>query len=623
MKIRIDTHHRARRVVLYIIMLVALLSMPVSSALAVPAAIPQALSPSDTYDMPPANPNDPLRVLADNAGSFTRPQEPFLIGTIARNGWDSTDQGIAKKEFNILTSENAMKPDTVWTARNSWNFNTARQHVEFAEKNNMVYHGHVLVWHSQTPGWMSSASWTRETLIQAMYDHIDKTMGEFKGRIPVWDVVNEAFSDSGGYRTSDSVWYKHIGKDFIELAFKRARQADPSAKLIYNDYNLSTSDRKFNDMYAMVEDFVKRGVPIDGVGFQMHIAGENTANATAFTESYVQGLATKMQKLADLGLEIYITELDVRFNASDNRLSSSQAAVQANVVKRVAEVCYAQPACKAIQVWGISDKHSWIPTAGNDFKGQGGALIYDQEYKTKPAYDSLKEVLTGEATFQAIGPLDENDKWGGTLFMWTHASGPINVWKATLTFPGNLQTFEPSHPPEWFFKYTRDGQKIIIEPSAKKEYVYGLSYPAPSIFFTISGQYQPPTLTYEFGQFVTLQASPASQAIHLNWDIDGTLLPGDFQDDYYTKIDYYTDTDEEPFTVINDYDVSSVVLTENVQNDQLYTVDLYAMLGETLWMSNTVQVMPSGTLTDTLPVVYLPLLMSSTGVVTPTGTLGD
>ncbi|MCL6592050.1 MAG: endo-1,4-beta-xylanase, partial [Firmicutes bacterium] len=202
-------------------------------------------------------------------------------------------------------------------------------------------------------------------------------MGHFKGKIVVWDVVNEAFNEDGSYRAS--FWYNKLGKSFIENAFIRARAADPGAKLIYNDYNLEATGSKSNAAYNMLKDFKSRGIPVDGIGFQMHLDIQYGFNYNDF--------ASNMQRFADLGLEIYITEMDVRVSSNP---SSAELQTQADYYKGVIQKCMAQPAVKAIQFWGFTDKYSWVP---GTFPGRGAALLFDSNYNPKPAYYAAQTAI--------------------------------------------------------------------------------------------------------------------------------------------------------------------------------------------------------------------------------------
>ncbi len=305
----------------------------------------------------------------------------FLIGYASRDNFGGLSdaaiyQETARTEFNFLTPENAMKWGNIHPQQSAYSFTGADQQVQFAQANNMEVHGHTLVWHSQLPNWVSNGSWTESSLTSVMYDHIDTVMGRYQGHIAAWDVVNEAFNEDGSYRTS--VFYNTIGQKYIELAFQRARSADPNAKLIYNDYNIEALGSKSNAVYNMLADFVNRGVPVDGVGFQMHLASGGINYSS---------LSSNMQRFAGLGLEIYITEMDVRYATPISQTDlNNQATIYRNVLNR----CLLQPACKALQIWGFTDKYSWIPEV---FSGQGDALIFDSNYAPKPAYYALQAEL--------------------------------------------------------------------------------------------------------------------------------------------------------------------------------------------------------------------------------------
>ena len=312
----------------------------------------------------------------------------FLIGYEAMSNFRSISdtaqfQDVARSEFNFVTSENAMKWDATEPSQNSFNFTQADQLVSFAQANNQKVHGHTLVWHAQTPSWISNGSWNSTTLTNAMYNHIDKVVNHWAdGQIYAWDVVNEAFNENGTRRSS--VFQNVIGNSFIELAFRRARAADPVTKLIYNDYNVETVNAKSTGMYNMVADFKNRGVPIDGVGLQMHLSGNGID---------YNSLAQNMQRFANIGVEVYITEMDVGISSNP---SQTELQNQANVYRNVAARCRAQPACKALQVWGVTDKYTW--------RGGTNPLPFDTNYNAKPAYYALQSVLSGSLTPTPVTP---------------------------------------------------------------------------------------------------------------------------------------------------------------------------------------------------------------------------
>jgi endo-1,4-beta-xylanase len=286
------------------------------------------------------------------------------------NTWDT--------EFTGVTPENEMKWDTTEPSRGTFRFTAADAIVSHAQGRGMKVRGHTLVWHSQLAPWVSGIT-SGADLLTAMRNHIAGVAGHFRGKIQYWDVVNEAFADgsSGGRRSS--VFQQRIGNTYIEEAFRAARSADPSAKLCYNDYSTDGVNAKSTAVFNMVRDFKTRGVPIDCVGFQSHlivnqIPGDYQAN---------------LQRFANLGVDVNITELDIRMPTP---ASSANLQAQANNFRTVVAACLAVSRCTSITTWGITDKYSWVPST---FSGQGAALLFDNNFARKPAYSTTLAALGG------------------------------------------------------------------------------------------------------------------------------------------------------------------------------------------------------------------------------------
>jgi len=283
-------------------------------------------------------------------------------------------------EFNGLTPENEMKWDTTESSRGSFNYAAADNLVNHAATRGMKVRGHTLVWHSQLPGWVSNITSGTE-LLSVMRNHIANVAGHFAGKIQYWDVVNEAFEDGGSGARRQSVFQQRIGDSYIEEAFRAARAADPTAKLCYNDYSTDGVNAKSTAIFNMVRDFKARGVPIDCVGFQAHlivnqVPGDYQAN---------------LQRFADAGVDVNITELDIRMPTP---ASTTNLQAQANNYRSVVAGCLAVARCTSITVWGVTDKYSWVPST---FPGQGAALLFDDNYNKKPAYDATLSALGGAA----------------------------------------------------------------------------------------------------------------------------------------------------------------------------------------------------------------------------------
>jgi endo-1,4-beta-xylanase len=291
-------------------------------------------------------------------------------------------------EFSQLQAENEMKfgvihprPDT---DANPYDFKGGDALVAFAQSRNMVVRGHTLVWHNQVPGWVKNGGFSAPQLADILHGHIQTVMAHYASKVYAWDVVNEAFNDDGTMR--HTIWYEQpgigagTGTKYIEQALRWAHEADPSAKLFYNTYDAEEMNKKSDTIYAMAEDFKKRGVPLDGVGFQTHVSlnFDDPAKLASF--------AKNLERFAKLGLELHITELDIRLNDS----SPASLRAQAELYGEVTALCVRQPNCKLLQTWGFTDKHSWIPSF---YKGQGWALLWDDKYQKKLAYEAVHDAL--------------------------------------------------------------------------------------------------------------------------------------------------------------------------------------------------------------------------------------
>ena len=283
-----------------------------------------------------------------------------------------------RREFNMVVAENAFKWSELRPSRRRFDFKGADQIVEFAQANRMAIRGHTLVWHRQAPRWLTQGKFTREEVVGLLREHIRTVMGRYRGKIAAWDVVNEAVDDeTGGFRTN-SFWYRALGPEYVELAFRFAREADPDAVLYYNDYSAEGMNKKADGVYKLLADLKSRGVPVDGVGWQMHeINGFSVGD----------GHRENAKRLIALGLELSITEMDVRMKVPAPAADYEQ---QAAGYAAAAEFCLSEPSCKAFVLWGLADKYSWIP---GEFPGWGDGLIYDADWRPKPAYFALRRAL--------------------------------------------------------------------------------------------------------------------------------------------------------------------------------------------------------------------------------------
>jgi endo-1,4-beta-xylanase len=331
---------------------------------------------STTTSSTPRVPDEPSATpLRESAGT-----PRFLVGAavaVKPLRDDAEYRTTLAREYNAVTVENAMKWDEIHPEQNRYDFAPADSIVDFARENGMTVRGHTLVWYREIPKWVTDRSWTRAELEQVLRDHIRRVVGHYRGKVAEWDVVNEAVDNEG--RMRDSIWMRVIGPDYIDLAFRWAREADPDARLYYNDFDLEFPGPKADAAMTLVRGLQDRGVPIDGVGIQGH-------ELTVRRPSRVD-LEAALRSYARLGLDVGITELDVGIFVPS---SPEELAVQAEVYGDVLDACLAVTRCRTFVTWGFTDAHSWIPF---DIPGFDDGLPFDRSYQPKPALDTLRATL--------------------------------------------------------------------------------------------------------------------------------------------------------------------------------------------------------------------------------------
>lgn len=299
-----------------------------------------------------------------------------FFGTSASAG---TYRQLLADQFNALTAENDMKHASIHPEPDTYAFDRADALVDFAESNGMTVRGHTLVWHNQLADWLTAGTWTPAEVDSLLRTHIADVAGRYEGRIAAWDVVNEAVADDGSLRST--FWSDHLGAAFIETAFRVARDADPAAALFYNDYGIAWLNQKSDSVYSMLQRLLDQGVPVDGIGFQGHfVVGDLPSRAD---------LTANFQRFADLGLQVHVTELDVRVPLP---VSGAELQQQAADYATVVEACLAVDGCRAVVTWGLGDANSWVP---GTFEGYGAPLLFNADYEPKPAYWSVHDALGG------------------------------------------------------------------------------------------------------------------------------------------------------------------------------------------------------------------------------------
>ncbi|WP_238419290.1 endo-1,4-beta-xylanase [Streptomyces taklimakanensis] len=403
--------------------------------------------------------NPTLREVAEPTGRFIG---TAINDSLLSNGTYST---IASTEFDSVTAENVMKWESVEPQRGQYNWAGGDRLVRFAQQNDQLVYGHTLVWHSQMPDWLENGSFSNSELRTIMTNHVTTQVGRYRGDVQRWDVVNEAFNEDGSFRQSK--FYQQLGSSYIADAFRAARAADPNAKLFINDYNTELDNAKSDGLYRLVSDLLAQGVPIDGVGFQNHLIVGNV-NGPAIRQN--------LQRFADLGLEVVITELDIRMQMPAD---GSKLQQQARDYRAVADACLAVARCSGITVWGISDRDSWVPDV---FQGQGAACPWDDNYRPKPAYDALRDAFIAAGGGDPGDPDDPDDpgdpdpptgdcsatftvsnRWatGSVVSVTIRTGAALNGWRAQFDLPAGVSLANG-----WNGGFSQSGSTVTVTNAA-------------------------------------------------------------------------------------------------------------------------------------------------------------
>ncbi|MDT0345239.1 endo-1,4-beta-xylanase [Streptomyces litchfieldiae] len=384
-----------------------------------------------------------LREAADAKGKF--------IGTAVADHRlsDSRYNNIAANEFNSVTAENVMKWDSIQPSRGSFNFAAGDRLVDFAQANGQQVYGHTLVWHSQLPSWVSNGGFNATELNTIMTTHITEVMNHYEGDVEYWDVVNEVFNEDGTLR--QSVFQQTIGQSYIANAFRAADAADPNAKLCINDYNVEGDNAKSDGLYNLVQSLLGQGVPIDCVGLQSHFILDQIPST----------LQANMQRFAALGLEVNITELDIRINMPAD---SAELQRQATQFGNVVSACLAVSACQGVTVWGFGDADSWVPGV---FPGQGAACLYDDNYNAKPSYNGVLTALGGttdpdpdpdpDPVEGCLASYQVTSRWnaGSVVQVGVTVDEAVSGWTVTFSLPAG-----ESVTSSWNTQLTQSGTTV-------------------------------------------------------------------------------------------------------------------------------------------------------------------
>jgi endo-1,4-beta-xylanase len=282
-------------------------------------------------------------------------------------------------QFNSITAENAMKFGALHPSELVYRWNDADYIVNFAAENNIRLHGHTLIWSKGNPKWLSSFHGSREDWENLLKTHVQTVVSHFRGKVASWDVVNEAFDDNGKYKSC--IWLEKLGPGYIESAFRYARECDPDALLFYNDYGQEFGGRKLQAIINMAKDFKRRGVPISGLGLQMHTVLRMDAAK----------ISRALQAVAATGLKVHISELEVsvRYKKPDSfELDAALAEKQASKYQEIFKAYSGIPKAQqfGVTTWNVADADSF---RNSKIKNHDFPLLFDHNYQPKPAFRAL------------------------------------------------------------------------------------------------------------------------------------------------------------------------------------------------------------------------------------------
>lgn len=406
--------------------------------------------PVEQTPKPTPQPTDNLDGWPESFSLHEAYQNEFLVGTIyTKDSLSGADKELTLHHFNAITPENIMKPEYMQPHEGSFFYDETDDMIEFASDNALLLIGHTLAWHQQTGDWLGQ-NVGKEQATEQLRAHIMGVAGKYTGSIAAWDVVNEAIVDdislpADGDWTKclrQTQWLKSIGPDYIALAFGFAREADPHAKLYYNDYNLNVKS-KAEVVAAMVSDLRDQGVPIDGIGMQGHYN----------TDTSAKSVESSLELFSKLGVEISITELDVSVNnAEASGLTQEQEISQALVYARLFNVFKAyKDAIARVTFWGYVDNKSWrndrFPCLFNaDYLPKQAAYAVLDPEKYLSLYDTGEKVAAKIATAMYGTPVIDgeiDDIWESArlfavdipIMAWEGAKGKVRMlWDESFIY---------------------------------------------------------------------------------------------------------------------------------------------------------------------------------------------
>jgi len=296
------------------------------------------------------------------------------------------------EQCSILVSENDMKWGTIHPEPDRFDFSRADRFMAFAEENRIAARGHNLCWYKYNPKWLDSTI-NPQNAATILREHIRTVAGRYAGRIHSWDVLNEAVQPGGArpYDLRPCVWLDTLGEEYVEVAFRAAAEADPKALLTYNDYDIEEDtpdqEKKREAVLEFLHRLRKKQVPVQALGVQSHLKPQPQP-------SQWKGLNKFLEQIKKLGLQVYVTELDVddsKLPAAVELRDQAVAAVYANYLRNMLQ----HPSVEAVLTWGFTDRDSWL----NGFRPRADGLSqrplpFDESLRPTPAFFALRDALS-------------------------------------------------------------------------------------------------------------------------------------------------------------------------------------------------------------------------------------